>query len=115
MFVAALKSVVGIVVFFVKTVFVVVTSVAFCVFVLVNGNDIGVVVNGCFVFVVNVVVVDVLGLGIVGIVGEAVAVVRLCSVVVGFGVVVKCFDDIRVLVICEVGDCVIIVGNCVVL
>ena len=43
-----LKSVVGIVVVFVKTVFVVVVSVAFCVFVLVLGNVIGVVVNGFF-------------------------------------------------------------------
>ena len=108
MFEAVLKSVVGIVVVFVKTVFVVVASVAFCVFVLVIGNDIGVFVNGCFAFVVDVVVVDVLGLGIVGI-------VRFCSVVVGFGVVVKCFEDVSVLVIGEIGDCVIIVGNCVVL
>ena len=96
-------------------VFVVVVSVAFCVFVLVIGNVIGVVVNGCFVFdfeLVDLVVVGVLGLGFVD---EAVAVVRFCSVVVGFGVVVKCFDDVSVLVIGEVGDCVIIVGNCVVL
>ena len=115
MFEAVLKSVVGIVVVFVKTVFVVVASVAFCVFVLVIGNDIGVVVNGCFVFVVDVVVVDVSGLGIVGIVGEAVAVVRFCSVVVGFGFIVKCFNDVSALVIGKIGDCVTFVSICVVL
>ena len=65
-----------------------------------------------FELVVDVVVVGVLGLGIVD---EAVAVLRLCSVVVGFGVVIKCFDDVSVLFIGEVDDCVIIVGICVVL
>ena len=65
-----------------------------------------------FELVVDVVVVGVLGLGIVD---EAVAVLRLCSVVVGFGVVIKCFDDVSVLFIGEVDDCVIFVGICVVL
>ena len=116
MFEVVLKLVVGMVAVFVKTVFVVGVSDAFCVFVLVLGNVIGVVVNGIFVFdveiVVDVVVADVLSLGIVD---GAVAVLRFCSVVVGFGVVVKCFDDVSILVIGEVGDCVIIVNNCVVL
>ena len=71
---------------------------------------------GFFVFdfelVVDVVVVGVLGLGIVD---EAVAVLRFCSVVLCLGFVVKWFDDVSVLFIGEVGDCVIIVGNCVVL